>query len=179
LVAERPRTKSKRGARSRFRCRRIAVICWLSHDRDWQDIPATGCTGGSVKYIPPFDLLRRSVEISTVRGELRVSLSYDDFIKLIRRMIAGVEVDETWYRQQYEDIGGAIRDGQVVSAKQHFVDDGYFEGRLPFPITVDDTWYQTKYPDVAESVRTGVVASPQTHFEEDGYREGRLPFDLA
>jgi hypothetical protein len=114
-----------------------------------------------------------------VRGELRVSLSYDDFIKLIRLMIAGVEVDEPWYRQQYDDIGRAIRDGQVNSAKQHFVDDGYFEGRLPFPITVDEKWYQREYPDVAESVRTGVVASPQTHFEEDGYREGRMPFDLT
>lgn len=132
-----------------------------------------------MRYIPPFDLLRRSVEISTVRGELRVSLSYDDFIKLIRLMIAGVEVDESWYRQQYEDIGRAIRDGQVGSAKQHFVDDGYFEGRLPFPIAVDSAWYQAQYPDVADSVRVGTVESPQTHFEEDGYREGRLPFNLS
>ncbi len=132
-----------------------------------------------MKYIPPFDLLRRSVEISTVRGELRVSLSYDDFIKLIRMMIAGVDVDEAWYREHYEDIGRAIRDGQVASAKQHFVDDGYFEGRLPFPIDVDETWYQKEYPDVADSIRKGVVATPQIHFEEDGYREGRLPFELG
>lgn len=132
-----------------------------------------------MKYIPPFDLLRRSVEISTVRGELRVSLSYDDFIKLIRLMIGGVEVDEAWYRQQYEDIAQAIKTGAVASAKQHFLDDGYFEGRLPFEIKVDEDWYQREYPDVAESVRTGVVASPQVHFDEDGYREGRLPFDLA
>lgn len=132
-----------------------------------------------MKYLPPFDLLRRSVEIATVRGELRVSLSYDDFIKLIRIMISGVEVDEAWYRQQYEDIGRAIRDGQVASAKQHFVDDGYFEGRLPFPIDVDEAWYQSEYPDVADSVRSGVVASPQIHFDEDGYREGRLPFELG
>jgi hypothetical protein len=165
--------------RSWFRFQQIAVICSLSHDAKRQGIPAAGRTGGNVRYIPPFDLLRRSVEISTVRGELRVSLSYDDFIKLIRLMIAGVEVDEAWYRQQYEDIGRAIRDGQIASAKQHFVDDGYFEGRLPFPITVDGSWYQTQYADVAESVRNGVVESPQTHFEEDGYREGRLPFDLA
>jgi hypothetical protein len=131
-----------------------------------------------VKYLPPFDLLRRSVEISTVRGELRVSLSYDDFIKLIRLMIGGVDVDEAWYRQQYEDIAKAIREGAVASAKQHFVDDGYFEGRLPFPIKVDDGWYRREYPDVADSVRNGVVQSSQVHFDEDGYREGRLPFDL-
>jgi hypothetical protein len=132
-----------------------------------------------VTYIPPFDLLRRSVEISTVRGELRVSLSYDDFIQLIRRMISGVEVDEVWYRQQYEDIGRAIEEGQFTSAKKHFVDDGYFEGRLPFAMTVDDAYYQRENPDVADSVRKGVVASTQTHFDEDGYREGRLPFELG
>lgn len=132
-----------------------------------------------MKYLPPFDLLRRSVEISTVRGELRVSLSYDDFIKLIRLMISGVDVDEAWYRQQYEDIAKAIREGAVGSAKQHFVDDGYFEGRLPFPIKVDDSWYRREYPDVADSVRNGVVQSTQVHFDEDGYREGRLPFDLG
>ena len=132
-----------------------------------------------MRYIPPFDLLRRSVEISTVRGELRVSLSYDDFIKLIRLMMAGVEVDEAWYSQQYEDIGRAIRDGQVASARQHFIDDGYFEGRLPFPINVDTAWYQAQYPDVADSIRSGGVQSPQSHFDEDGYREGRLPFDLS
>jgi hypothetical protein len=144
-----------------------------------QETLVKASTGGTVNYIPPFDLVRRSVEISTVRGELRVSLSYEDFIKLIRLMIAGIEVDEAWYRKQYEDIGKAIRDGQIGSAKQHFVDDGYFEGRLPFPIKVDDAWYQRQYPDVAESVRKGVVKSAQVHFEEDGYREGRLPFDLS
>jgi hypothetical protein len=132
-----------------------------------------------VKYLPPFDLLRRSIEISTVRGELRVSLSYDDFIKLIRLMISSVDVDEAWYRQQYEDIAKAIREGAVASAKQYFLDDGYFEGRLPFAIEVDDDWYRRENPDVAESLRNGVVESPQVHFDEDGYREGRLPFDLG
>jgi hypothetical protein len=118
------------------------------------------------------------VEVSTVRGELRVSLSYDDFIKILRMMIAGVEVDERWYLDQHEDIAQAMGGGSVSSAKQHFVDDGYFEGRLPFPMPVDERWYLQQYPDVAESVRKGVVASGEQHFAEDGYREGRLPFPL-
>ena len=45
-----------------------------------------------MKYLPPFDLLRRMVEVSTVRGELRVSLSYDDFINILRMMISGIQV---------------------------------------------------------------------------------------
>ena len=129
-----------------------------------------------MRYLPPFDLIRRSVEISTVRGELRVSVSYDDFINLIRSLVAAVEVDEEWYLGENEDIRQAIQDGTVQSARQHFLDDGYFEGRLPHPMPVDETWYLGQYPDVAESVRKGVVASGQQHFTEDGYREGRLPF---
>jgi hypothetical protein len=131
-----------------------------------------------VKYLPPFDLIRRMVEVSTVRGELRVSLSYDDFIKIMRMMISGVEVDEAWYLREHEDIAHAVAGGSVESAKRHFLDDGYFEGRLPFPMPVDERWYLEQYADVAESVRKGVVSSGEQHFSEDGYREGRLPYQL-
>ncbi|HTW71936.1 MAG TPA: hypothetical protein VME47_18770 [Acetobacteraceae bacterium] len=131
-----------------------------------------------MRYVPPFDLIRRSVEISTVKGELRVNLSYEEFIRILKMMIAGIEVNEAWYVQTYEDIGKAITDGSVKSAQQHFVDDGYFEGRLPFPMQVDDKWYLQQNPDVADSVRRGALLSGQAHFDEDGYREGRLPFPL-
>ncbi len=131
-----------------------------------------------MKYLPPFDLIRRSVEISTVRGELRVSLSYDDFVRVLRLMISGIQVNEEWYLTEYPDIAQAIWDGKVESARQHFIDDGFFEGRRPFPMDVDERWYLQQYPDVAESVRTGVVGSGQQHFVEDGYREGRLPYGL-
>lgn len=131
-----------------------------------------------MKYLPPFDLIRRSIEISTIRGELRVNVSYEDFVKILKKMIVGIQVDEDWYLRTYEDIAKAIRDGIVKSAQQHFVDDGYFEGRLPFAMHVDERWYMSEYPDVAESVRKGVVVSGQSHFDEDGYREGRLPFGM-
>jgi hypothetical protein len=134
--------------------------------------------GALVKYIPPFELIRRSIEISTVRGELRVNLSYEDFVKILRTLLAGIEVNEAWYLKTYEDIHSAIRDRIVQSAKQHFVDDGYFEGRLPFPIDVDERWYLTQYPDVADSIRKGDVPTAQGHFDQDGYREGRLPFGM-
>jgi hypothetical protein len=131
-----------------------------------------------VKYLPPFELIRRSIEISTVRGELRVNVSYEDFVRILKTLIQGIEVDEAWYARTYEDIGGAIRNGTVRSARQHFLADGYFEGRLPFPITVDEEWYLAMNPDVAESIRAGGVESAQAHFDKDGYREGRLPFGM-
>jgi hypothetical protein len=131
-----------------------------------------------VKYLPPFEMIRRSIEISTVRGELRVNVSYEDFVGILRTMIQGVVIDEAWYARTYEDIGDAVKGGVIRSPKQHFVDDGYFEGRLPFPILVDERWYLAENPDVAESIRKGTVGSAQEHFNKDGYREGRLPFGL-
>jgi len=131
-----------------------------------------------VQYLPPFDLVRRSVEISSVRGELRVSVAYDDFIRILRMMISGIEVNEEWYLDEHQDIAQAVREGSIKSAKQHFTDDGYFEGRLPFPMPVDEQWYLEHYPDVAESIRNGLVESAQQHFVQDGYREGRLPYAL-
>ncbi len=131
-----------------------------------------------MKYLPPFELIRRSIEISTVRGELRVNLSYEDFVKILRTMIAGIEVDEAWYLRTYEDIASAIRSGSVRSARQHFIDDGYFEGRRPFAMDVDERWYLMQNPDVSDSIRRGDVVSAQEHFDQDGYREGRLPFGM-
>ena len=123
-----------------------------------------------MKYLPPFDLIRRMVEVSTVRGELRVSLAYDDFVKILRMMISGIEVDEGWYLKENGDIAQAIAKGAVGSAKQHFVDDGYFEGRRPFPMPVDERWYLEHNADVAESVRKGVVSGGGAAF-----RRGWLP----
>lgn len=128
-----------------------------------------------MKYLPPFELLRRTVEVSTIKGELRISVSYDDFIKLVRLLIADTPVDEAWYLSQNEDVASAIQDGKIASAKQHFIDDGYFEGRLPFPLVVDEAWYLAEYPDVAENISRGLVLSASQHFHDDGYYEGRLP----
>jgi hypothetical protein len=116
------------------------------------------------------------LDVTTVAGERRVNLSYTDLLKIIRMLLCGVDVNEKWYLHQYEDIARAVRSGAVTSAKRHFVDDGYFEGRRPYPMPVDELWYLRQNPDVADSIRKGVVHSGQQHFEEDGYREGRLPF---
>jgi hypothetical protein len=126
--------------------------------------------------LPPFDVIKRSVEISTSRGQLIVTASYDNLVKMIMLLLAAVEVNEEWYLAQYPDVAEAIAKGVTPSARRHFIDNGYFEGRLPFPIVVDEKWYQQEYPDVGESVRKGGEASAQAHFSRDGYKEGRLPF---
>jgi hypothetical protein len=126
-------------------------------------------------YIPPFDAVRRTLEISTFKGELRVATSYDEFVRIIKQYVALLPVDEAWYLEAYPDVAHGIEVGTVASARQHFLEDGYFEGRLPGPPEVDEAWYLTKYPDVAEGVGTGRIKSATHHFIHDGYKEGRLP----
>ena len=127
-------------------------------------------------YLPPFDVIKKLIEISTVRGKPRVSVDYSDFISIIRSFLYNEKIDEEWYLGQYEDVAEALKDGSIQCATRHFVESGYFEGRLPFRLAVDEKWYLAQNPDVAESIRAGKVKSAQAHFQENGYREGRLPF---
>lgn len=129
-----------------------------------------------MKYIPPFEILKTYLSISNLKGELVVSCSYENFINMLRRLIAGVHVNEEWYLERYPDIADAVEQGIVKSARDHFVDDGYFEGRMPFEIRVDEKWYLNANPGIADYVKRGMLTSGQQHFDENGYAEGRLPF---
>lgn len=131
-----------------------------------------------MKYLPPFEILKSYMTLETVNGELMASCTYEAFVEMIRRMIVGIEVDAAWYRTRYPDIAGAIDQGLVGSPQKHFVDDGYFEGRMPFEIKVDERYYLTQHPGVADFVRRGLLESGQQHFDENGYQEGRLPYAL-
>ncbi|MBV9252268.1 MAG: hypothetical protein JO227_23855 [Acetobacteraceae bacterium] len=131
-----------------------------------------------MRYVPPFEVIKRSVEISTSKGQLIATATYEDLTQMIRLLLLGVDVDENWYLDTYPDVARAIQEGAAKSARQHFVDHGYFEGRLPFAVAVDDNWYQEEYPDVSESIKKGGEISSQAHFMRDGYKEGRLPFPV-
>ncbi len=136
----------------------------------------TTVTTTGTMYIPPFDLIRRFLEIKAVRGELTATVSYEDFVRIVKMLVRAVKVDDAWYLNRYPDVADGIAKGIVTSAADHFVQDGYFEGRLPFEVAVDESWYLRRYPDVAEGVERGDFTSGQHHFDELGYMEGRDPF---
>jgi hypothetical protein len=94
-----------------------------------------------MKYVPPFETVKGLFQISSVKGELRVSATYDDFVAVIKLLLAGVHVDEEWYLSRYPDVAQAIEDGEFNSAKHHFVENGYFEARFPCEPMVDEAWY--------------------------------------
>ena len=126
-------------------------------------------------YVPPFSIIKQKVNISGSDERRKVIASYEDFIAILKMMLRGVSVDEQWYLSQYPDVAAAIKTGVYKSAKNHFIEEGYFEGRHPAKPTVDENWYLKNNEDIAASIKSGVISSALEHFIEHGYAEGRLP----
>jgi hypothetical protein len=127
-------------------------------------------------YVVPFKTLLQQNDISD--SENSITLSRDQLRHLFQRFLAYVPVDEAWYMSTYPDIAEAIEAGVTKSARDHFVMDGYFEGRKPGPVVVDTEFYLAKYADVAEGIEYGDIESAQAHFEQHGFTEGRLPHSV-
>jgi hypothetical protein len=128
-----------------------------------------------VTALPPFNLLKQKLSIVTVNGQLKVNNTYDEFLDIIRLLIRAAEFDSAWYKTEYPDIAEAVAAGDIKSPKDHFVDSGYFEGRLPSPLKVDEAYYLERYPDIAEAIARGDSESAEQHFLTHGYWEGRVP----
>ncbi|HUO55622.1 MAG TPA: hypothetical protein VMU18_12815 [Rhodoblastus sp.] len=94
----------------------------------------------------------------------------------LRALLLAVDLDEKWYLETYDDIRAAYKQGKIASAREHYVESGYFEDRWPRPMKVNADWYLRTYPDVAGDIRAGKCVSAQEHFEQHGFREGRKPF---
>jgi hypothetical protein len=131
-------------------------------------------------YVTPYSIVKRlyspgsssAHELSSkTLGEAANGVITD----VIKLFLQSVDVDETWYRARYPDVAAAIDEGLFKSAKHHFIDSGYFEGRLPGEMAVEEDWYLSAYPDVSEGVKDRLFSSGGEHFKLYGYDEGRLP----
>ncbi|HEV2303092.1 MAG TPA: hypothetical protein VGR91_16110 [Stellaceae bacterium] len=124
-----------------------------------------------MKGPPSFGAIKAKLEIRAKEGSV-VVMSYEKLCALIRVFLDFVEVDEEWYKATYPDAARVIASGIFPSAKEHFIEHGYFEARLPHDVEVDEAWYYHAYPDVAATFERG-GPSAKEHFIEHGYREGR------
>jgi hypothetical protein len=128
-----------------------------------------------MNYLVPFASLKKTLPVVSSKGHLKVDLSYDAFLGIIRQILQAVPVDEAWYRATYPDVAEAIAFGEYRDAREHFIQHGYIEGRRPFPMQVDEAWYLGSNPDVIEGIESGRFESAQAHFMQHGYEEGRKP----
>jgi hypothetical protein len=131
-----------------------------------------------VRYLPPFEAIKGLITLTSSRGRTRVDMTYDDMQTLIKTLLSVVAVDETFYLSRNRDVAEGVALGTIRSARDHFINHGYFEGRQPYPLKVDEDWYLEAHADVAETVRQGEYPSGQAHFDGPGYPEGRIPFAI-
>lgn len=105
----------------------------------------------------------------------KIAVSFRALKKILLPLISKILVDEDYYLKTYEDINDAIKSGKIFSAKEHYVNNGYFENRLPRFFQVDEDWYLSHYQDVGDAINEGKWGSGQAHFTAAGYAEGRYP----
>jgi hypothetical protein len=105
----------------------------------------------------------------------KIAVSFEALKKILLPLISKITVDEDYYLERYEDVHDAIKNGQISSAKEHYVNYGYFENRLPRLFQVEEHWYLARYQDVRNAINEGKWESGQDHFNTVGYTEGRYP----
>lgn len=123
-------------------------------------------------YIPPAAILNKSVAINEERDS--VSIPKKLFLLLLRAAFAET-FDVRWYRATYPDVAEAVDKGEIVSELDHFVEGGYWEGRMPCSYAVNEEWYKRHYSDVNEAIEAGDIASAHLHYNKSGHFEGRVP----
>ena len=109
-------------------------------------------------------------------NETHFQIERNLLIEIMAPILSKIKFDEAWYLSKYPDVKDAVKRGIVASGREHYVQDGYFEHRLPTAVLVNEKWYLDAYRDVADAIRGGVYKTAQAHFDIVGFREGRLPF---
>ncbi len=86
---------------------------------------AVAAMARQMAYFPSYEMLRSAVADDCQRPPSEVRLC-----EILRTILPHVAFDEALYLRIYQEIGMAITQGIVASARQHFVYHGYFEGRI-------------------------------------------------
>jgi hypothetical protein len=50
-----------------------------------------------LRYLPPFEVIKGMMNLTSSRGKTRVDMSYEDLQQMIRTLLTVVEVDEAFY----------------------------------------------------------------------------------
>ena len=129
------------------------------------------------EYFPHLDLLAKALRIDRDRlnGRGKVAIDAALLRRIIQCAIERLPFSEEFYRRTYPDITAAAAAGQILDLHRHYVETGYFEGRLGVPPGVEEAYYRGAYADVAEAIAEGTLASGFDHYMQAGAAEGRVP----
>lgn len=128
-------------------------------------------------YFPHVDLLLQSMRIDRNRlsGRGKIAIDAPLLRLLLHCVIARLPFSAEFYLRTYPDIAAAVAAGQIADLHRHFIDTGWFEGRMGSPPEVDEAAYRGAYADVAEAIDEGRIGSAHDHYMLAGAAEGRVP----
>ena len=130
-----------------------------------------------MEYLPHIDLFLRALRINRERLNSKSKIAID--AKLLRAILQALAeasgFNQEFYLASYPDIAEAFAAGEIDDLRQHFVELGFFEGRMGAPPPVDEAFYTSLYKDVGEAVLRGDVKSGAEHYMRSGAAEGRVP----
>ena len=129
------------------------------------------------EYLPHIDLLLQALRINRERLSSKSKVAIDAKLLrgLIQASVARAPFSDEFYLQTYPDIAEAHAAGTIPDLHRHYVEAGFFEGRLGTPPPVDEAFYTTYYKDVGQAVTRGDIASATEHYLRQGAAEGRIP----
>ena len=83
-------------------------------------------------YLPHIDLLLQALRVNRERLGSKSKIAIDAKLlrSLIQAAVARQPFSEEFYQHSYPDIAEAYAAGKIPDLQQHFVETGFFEGRL-------------------------------------------------
>jgi hypothetical protein len=111
--------------------------------------------------------------LERLRSGTKVAVSVPVLRALLRAAIAQLPFDVDFYLNTYPDINEAHSAGRISNLHDHFIEEGYFEGRLGSDPSFSEDFYRENYPDVAQALDTGQLTSAFDHYVATGCYEGR------
>jgi hypothetical protein len=131
----------------------------------------------SAEYVPHIDLLLQALRINRERlnGKSKVAIDAKLLRALLQALASSMPFSEEFYLETYSDIAEAHESGQIANPQRHFIEIGFFEGRMGSRPPVDEAFYTKLYKDVGAAVRRGDVDSGFEHYMRSGASEGRVP----
>jgi hypothetical protein len=137
----------------------------------------SGRVAGPTVTIPAnAHLLLNSLELTAARLQTsaKVAVRVPAFRVLLTLLVERLPFDEVFYKTTYPDLAEASDKEVIPDLRQHFIQNGFFEGRFGSPPDVDEKYYRDTYPDVDDAIKRSVISSALEHYIGGGAAEGRF-----
>lgn len=130
-----------------------------------------------MRYIPRYDTFVKFLRLDT-KGKTppaKVEVPFELWRLMVANLVAQAEFDEKEYLRVNPDVEQALKQGLIGSAKEHYLEHGYFEGRFGASGAFDESWYRSRYSDVSAAIEKKAFKSAEEHFRKAGAGELRAP----